>query len=94
MDEFSHITQLLHASRPEEAISVARDVLKRKSLTQADKAEAYYLMGNAYRQLNDFKEAMNCYCEAMELDPHSPAAMAYEAAQEVMGFYDHDLYNP
>ena len=61
MDEFSHITQLLHASKPEEAISGAREVLKRNQLTQADKAETYYLMGNAYRQLNDFKEAMNCY---------------------------------
>ncbi len=94
MEEFSHITHLLHCSQPQDAIKEAGKIIRRDGLSPTDRAEAYYLMGNAYRQLNDFKGAMSCYCEAMELDPHSPASAAYEAAQSVMGFYDHDLYNP
>ena len=34
----------------------------------------YYQLGNAYRKRGDFSEALNCYLEAMALNPDSPAA--------------------
>lgn len=57
-------------------------------------AQAYYIRGNAYRQQGDMRQAMNSYLEAMELDPDGPAAQAYRTMQEILNFYDHDLYNP
>ena len=56
--------------------------------------EAYFMRGNAYRRLNDWKNAINNYCEAMSINPDSPATEAYNAIQEILGFYNTDLYNP
>lgn len=94
MDELTRINHLIHESLTQQAIEAAERMVAQQGVKDADKAQAYYLMGNAYRQLNDFRRAMGCYLEAVELDPESPAAAAYEAAQQVLGFYDHDLYNP
>ena len=85
---------MLLAGKSLEAIGAAKRVAADEAADAAQRAEAYYTMGNAYRQLNDWKGALGCYCEAVELDPSSPAAEAYKAAQAVLGFYDHDLFNP
>ena len=55
---------------------------------------AYYLRGNAYRQQGNWRMAINSYLEAIELDPDGPAVMAYNNAQEILAFFNKDLYNP
>ncbi len=94
MDQLEEIRATLLAGKSLEAIEAAKRVAGNEAAEAALRAEAYYIMGNAYRQLNDWKGALGCYCEAVELDPSSPAAEAYKAAQAVLGFYDHDLFNP
>lgn len=94
MDPLEEIRAMLLAGKSLEAIEAAKRVADNGDAEAALRAEAYYIMGNAYRQLNDWKGALSCYCEAEELDPSSPAAEAYKAAQAVLGFYDHDLFNP
>ena len=39
-------------------------------------ATDWYQKGNAYRQQGDWKHALDCYMEAIELDPESPAVEA------------------
>ncbi|MBR7030429.1 MAG: tetratricopeptide repeat protein, partial [Prevotella sp.] len=39
-------------------------------------AEEYYLKGNEYRKQSLWHEAINCYIQAIELDPDSPAVEA------------------
>ena len=38
--------------------------------------------------------AMNAYLSAIDLNPDSPAVESYRAAQQVLGFYHTDYYNP
>jgi hypothetical protein len=40
------------------------------------------------------RQAMNNYLEAMDLEPDGPAAQAYRTIQEILAFYNKDLYNP
>ncbi len=94
MNPLEEIRAMLLAGKSLEAIGAAKRVATDDAAEAALRAEAYYIMGNAYRQLNDWKGALGCYCEAVELDSSSPAAEAYNAAQAVLGFYDHDLFNP
>jgi tetratricopeptide (TPR) repeat protein len=56
--------------------------------------EAYFLLGNAYCKKNDWREALNAYCQAIDLNPNGPARMAYEHIIEILDFFHHDLYNP
>ncbi len=77
-------------SRSQEAIEAANELIAGSGAT----AMALYLRGNAYRQNGDWRRAMNDYLAAIDLDPDGPATLAYRQAQEVLNFYDHDLYNP
>ena len=57
-------------------------------------AEEYYQQGNAWRKQGDFKRALDCYMEAIALDPESPAVAAKEMLDDIMSFYCKDYYNP
>lgn len=82
--------RLLQAGKAEQAISVLDQYLE---FRDANSDEAYYLMGNAYRKLENLSEAMNCYLKATELNPKSPAKEAYEQVSEILDFYFKDMYN-
>ena len=57
-------------------------------------AEEYYQQGNAWRKQGDFKRALDCYMEAIALNPESPAVAAKELLDDIMSFYCKDYYNP
>jgi tetratricopeptide (TPR) repeat protein len=57
-------------------------------------AEEYYKQGNNYRQQGNFQEAINCYLEAIALDPNSPAVEAKRMLDDIFNYYCKDMYNP
>lgn len=57
-------------------------------------AEEWYKKGNEYRRQGDWQHAINCYLEAIELDPASPAVEAKQMLEDILNFYNKDAYNP
>ena len=57
-------------------------------------AEEYYQQGNKARKQGLRHEAINCYIQAIELDPDSPAVEAKRMLDDIMAFYCKDMYNP
>lgn len=57
-------------------------------------AEEYYRKGNEARKKGLWHEAINCYLQAIELDPESPAVEAKRMLDDIMAFYHKDAYNP
>ena len=57
-------------------------------------AEEYYEQGNSYRKEGNWQMAINCYIEAIELDPDSPAVEAKAMLDDILNFYNKDAYNP
>jgi len=57
-------------------------------------AEDWYKKGNEYRRQSDWQHAINCYLEAIELDPASPAVEAKKMLEDILNFYNKDAYNP
>lgn len=90
----SEIRTLLHDSQVAEAISALNVALNDMSLSPSQRAEAYYLLGNAHRKNNNWREALNNYSEAIAINPNSPAQEAYDSVQEILAFFNKDLYNP
>ena len=84
------IRQALRYSESERAITLANALATDAEVA----AQAIFLRGNAHRQLGHWREALNDYLAAAELDPDGPAADAYRHTQEILAFYHHDLYNP
>ena len=57
-------------------------------------SEDYYEQGNAYRREGNWQKALECYAEAIELDPESPAVQAREMLNNILAFYSKDALNP
>lgn len=67
-----------------------------KSLAESnpDDAETLYELGNAYWKVQDWKGCLDCYTKAISLDPQSPAAEMRRMVQDIIQFYNKDMYNP
>ncbi|MBO7071122.1 MAG: hypothetical protein J6W09_07505 [Bacteroidales bacterium] len=55
--------------------------------------ELFYLLGNAWRKKGNWQMAMNNYLEAVHMNPESPAKQALDIANEILDFYNKDMYN-
>ena len=53
----------------------------------------YYLLGNAWRKKGNWQMAINNYLLAVHLNPESPAKQALDIANEILDFYNKDMYN-
>ena len=60
---------------------------------QSDQDKIHYLLGNAYRKLNNWQQAMNHYQYAIDINPHSPATTAKAMIIDIMNFYNKDMFN-
>ena len=81
---------LLSEGRIDEAIASLQEFI---ASSEIPSDRAYYLLGNAYRKKGDWQGAINNYLEAMEINPESPAKNAYSIANEILDFYNKDMYN-
>jgi len=57
-------------------------------------ADEWYKQGNEARRHGQWHEAINCYIQAAELDPDSPAVEAKRMLLDIMNYYNKDMYNP
>ncbi|MDE6800271.1 MAG: tetratricopeptide repeat protein [Phocaeicola sp.] len=55
--------------------------------------ELYYLLGNAYRKMGNWQQALNNYLEAIERNPESSAVSARDMLMNILNFYNKDMYN-
>ena len=90
MQELESIERILVEGRIDEAIRLLDEYIA-SAPEPADRA--YYLLGNAHRKRGDWQLAINNYLEAMAINPESPAANAYAIANEILDFYNKDMYN-
>ena len=84
------ITALLQEDKADEAIA-ALETFRSEGGVMDD--SLFYLLGNAWRKKENWQMAMNNYLEAIHLNPESPAAQALEIAEEILSFYNKDMYN-
>lgn len=81
---------LLAADKADEAIGLLNDF--RDGGGEMDD-ELFYLLGNAWRKKGNWQMAMNNYLEAIHLNPESPAKQALDIANEILDFFNKDMYN-
>ena len=84
------IADLLSRDKADEAIGLL-DTFQKEGGRMDD--TLYYLLGNAWRKKGSWQMAINNYLEAIHLNPESPAVQALEIANEILAFYNKDMYN-
>ena len=57
-------------------------------------ADDFYRRGNELRKEGKWGEAINCYQQAIALDPESPAVVAKQMLDDILHYYNKDIYNP
>ena len=72
----------------------AEEVLKvtQSCLSKGADDEIYYLRGNAFMRLQNWQGAIECYLEALALNPESPARETMQMAEDILNFYNKDIY--
>ena len=58
-----------------------------------DLDKIHYLLGNAYRKLGNWQQAINHYQYAIDINPNSPASAAKAMIIDIMDFYNKDMFN-
>ncbi len=56
-------------------------------------ATLYYLQGKAYMKQSDWRNALNCFLKAEELEPEGPARECRLMLNDIMDFYNKDMFN-
>lgn len=59
-----------------------------------NEASLYIKRGMLYWQADERGAALTDYNHALALDPEGPARQLLEHSNEILDFYNHDLYNP
>ncbi|MGN1263339.1 MAG: tetratricopeptide repeat protein [Prevotella sp.] len=77
------------AGNAEQQLDVSESLI-RKPLTSDD----FYKLGNKFRREGKWHEAINNYIAAIERDPDSPAVEAKQMLEDILGYYNKDMYNP
>ena len=57
-------------------------------------AEEYYKRGKEHQRAGNWQDAIHCYIESIELDAESPAVEAKKMVEDILNFYNKDMYNP
>ena len=84
------LQSLLDAHRSDEAIALVAEYRAGGGVMDDT---LFYLLGNAWRKKGNWQMAMNNYLEAIQLNPDSPAQQALDIANEILAFYNKDMYN-
>lgn len=93
----SFITPVPGGVGPMTICSLVKNTLtaaKRHQMERTAKSEEFYKKGNQYRKEENFQQAINCYLEAIALNPASPAVEAKQMLDDILNFYNKDAYNP
>ena len=64
-----------------------------KRAYQSEKDTLYYLRGNAYRKKGDWKQALDNYQFAIDINPEGPAVQARKMVIDILNFYHKDMFN-
>ena len=64
-------------------------------LSKDDKNDmAWYLKGNIFKKQEQWQDAINCYTQAISLNPKNPATTMRRICIDILNFYDKTMYNP
>ena len=92
MKSLDDIKLLIQNGEIENALTALNEFIELTDSSQL-KSEAYYLRGNAYRKQANWQQALNNYHLAIESDPDSPAVEALKMLNDILSFYNKDMFN-
>lgn len=91
--EIEQLKESVKGLPAEEAVKTLTDFIDRNEGAPG-LDEAYTMRGMKYWGLQKRSQAINDYLAASRLNPESKAVQALKAANDILDYYNKDLYNP
>lgn len=88
-DNYQHIIQATDEGRLDDATQLINDALRQ----HPDNAYLIYLKGNICMKRGQWGQAISMFLQAENIDPQCPAAQARRMLNDIMNFYNKDMYN-
>lgn len=92
MEQIDNLKELINRGDVDLAIKQLDQLLQNPSV-ENEKDTLYYLRGNAFRKKGDWKQALDNYQYAIDLNPDSPALQARTMVIDILNFYNKDMFN-
>ena len=92
MKQIENLKELINQGDVDTAIEQLNQLLLDTSV-ENEKDILYYVRWNADRKKGDWKQALDNYQYAIDLNPDSPAVQARKMAIDILNFYHKDMYN-
>lgn len=86
---FQPILDALTANNATEAHQLIRIAMSENE----DNATLFYLQGKAYMKQSNWGQAISCFKRAEEIDPQCPAHQCRLMLDDIMDFFNKDMYN-
>jgi tetratricopeptide (TPR) repeat protein len=93
MEQINNLKELINQGKVDQAIEQINRLLLQGEYETQGKDTLFYLRGNAYRKKGDWKQALDNYQWAIDLNPNGPATQARKMAIDILNFYHKDMYN-
>ena len=75
-------------------IEKANNMVEEALTNNENDAFLHYLKGSIFMKKGDWQQATNSFLRSEELDAESPAVEVRKMLNDIMNFYNKDLYNP
>jgi len=76
-------------------LSRSLEILNERVLSDPNDAQALQLRGRIHYKMQNWGEAMNDFSSVLELEPDNPEAkLGFEMAQNILGYFTPDMFNP
>jgi regulator of sirC expression with transglutaminase-like and TPR domain len=76
-------------------LSRSLKILNERILSDSNDAQALQLRGRIHYKMQNWGEAMNDFSSVLELEPDNPEAKSgFEMAQNILGYFTPDMFNP
>jgi len=92
MEQIDNLKELINQGDVDTAIKQLDQLLQDNSV-EKEKDTLYYLRGNAYRKKGDWKQALDNYQFAIDINPEGPAVQARKMVIDILNFYHKDMFN-
>lgn len=86
---FQNIYDALSANELTEALHMVKEA----EAEHGNTAELYYLKGKVHMKKSEWTRAMSCFLKAEEIEPHGPARECRLMLNDIMEFYNKDMFN-
>ncbi len=92
MHEVNSLPHILNALTTDQ-LNEAQEWIDKEKKCHPPTAHLFYLEGKLHMKRSNWGEAISCFLKAEEMEPDGPSKQCLLMLNDIMAFYNKDMYN-